>query len=118
MLLNGAGLGLAFPAFAAAALRDVPAEHFGSASAVTSATRQLGGVLGTAVLFAVGAPITLAAAEDAYLVSTLWALGAARRRRRRCTAACSRSPVIVTGVLVAAPPRPDQQENHPCCSFH
>ena len=58
-------------------LRDVPAEHFGSASAVTSATRQLGGVLGTAVLFAVGAPITLAAAEDAYLVSTVWALGAA-----------------------------------------
>lgn len=76
MVLNGAGLGLAFPALAAAALRDVPEEHFGAASAVTSATRQLGGVLGTAVLFAVGTPITLAAAEDAYVVSTLWALGA------------------------------------------
>ena len=77
---------MAFPALAAAALRDVPAEHFGSASAVTSATRQLGGVLGTAVLFAVGAPITLAAAEDAYLVSTLWALGrgSSPRRSARC----------------------------------
>ena len=108
MLLNGAGLGLAFPAFAAAALRDVPAEHFGSASAVTSATRQLGGVLGTAVLFAVGAPITLAAAEDAYLVSTLWALGAgvvaATLHGRVFTLGLG--AVIVTGVLVlAGPPR-------------
>ena len=106
MLLNGAGLGLAFPAFAAAALRDVPAEHFGSASAVTSATRQLGGVLGTAVLFAVGAPITLAAAEDAYLVSTLWALGAgvvaATLHGRVFTLGLG--AVVVTGVLVFAGP--------------
>ncbi|MDA0167009.1 DHA2 family efflux MFS transporter permease subunit [Solirubrobacter ginsenosidimutans] len=77
MVLNGAGLGMAFPALAAAALKDVPPERFGSASAVSSAARQFGGVLGTAVLFAVGAPVTLAAADDAYLVSTVWALGAA-----------------------------------------
>ena len=77
MALNGAGLGLAFPALAAAALADVPPERFGSASAVSSAARQFGGVLGTAVLFAVGAPTTLDAADDVYLVSTLWALGAA-----------------------------------------
>ena len=77
MALNGAGLGMAFPALAAAALEHVPAERFGQASAISSAARQFGGVLGTAILFAVGAPTTLAAADDVYLVSTLWALGAA-----------------------------------------
>ncbi len=76
MLLNGAGLGMAFPALAAAALSEIPPERFGSASAVTSAFRQFGGVLGTAALFAVGAPATLAAADHAYLVSAVWALGA------------------------------------------
>lgn len=102
MVLNGAGLGLAFPALAAAALKDVPAEHFGAASAVTSATRQLGGVLGTAVLFAVGAPITLAAAEDAYLVSTVWALGAAlvAATLHRRALALGLGAVLVTGGLV------------------
>ncbi|WP_028062273.1 DHA2 family efflux MFS transporter permease subunit [Solirubrobacter soli] len=77
MALNGAGLGMAFPALAAAALAHVPTERFGQASAVSSAARQFGGVFGTAVLFAIGAPTTLAAADDVYLVSTLWALGAA-----------------------------------------
>ena len=42
-----------------------PPERFGSASAISCAARQFGGVLGTAILFAVGAPID------------------ARRRRRR-----------------------------------
>jgi EmrB/QacA subfamily drug resistance transporter len=77
MALNGAGLGMAFPTLAAAALTHVPTERFGQASAVSSAARQFGGVFGTAVLFAVGAPTTLEAADDVYLVSTLWALGAA-----------------------------------------
>ena len=72
------------------------------ASAVQAAFRQFGGVLGTAALFAVGAPVTLAAAEDAYLLSTVWALGAG-------IVAASRSPlplgaVVVTGVLVFAAP--------------
>ena len=77
MALNGAGLGMAFPTLAAAALTHVGAERFGQASAVSSAARQFGGVFGTAILFAIGAPTTLAAADDVYLVSTLWALGAA-----------------------------------------
>ena len=76
MALNGAGLGLAFPTLAAAALSEIRPEQYGAASAVTSAARQFGGVLGTAALFAVGAPVTLAAADDAYLVSALWVLGA------------------------------------------
>ena len=105
LLLNGAGLGLALPTLAARALQDTPPEQLASASAVQAAFRQFGGVLGTAALFAVGAPVTLAAAEDAYLVSTVWALGAG-------IVAASRSllplgAVVVTGVLVfAAPPPP------------
>lgn len=72
MLLAGAGIGLAFPAFGAAAAADIPPERFGSASAVTGAFRQFGAVLGTAILVAIiGEPATLAAAgtaaDDAYV---------------------------------------------------
>ncbi|MDW5598443.1 MFS transporter [Conexibacter stalactiti] len=82
MVLNGIGLGMSFPTLGAAALRDVRPERFASASAISSAFRQFGGVLGTAILFAVlGSPVGLGAALDAfheaYLVSALWPLGAA-----------------------------------------
>ena len=102
LMLNGAGLGLALPTLAAWALQDTAPEKLASASAVQAAFRQFGGVLGTAALFAVGAPVTLAAAENAYLLSTIWALGAG-------IVAASRSPlplgaVVVTGVLVFAAP--------------
>ena len=102
MALNGAGLGLALPTLAALALKDTAPEQLASASAVQAAFRQFGGVLGTAALFAAGAPVTLAAAEDAYLVSTVWALGAG-------IVAASRSPLplgalVVTAVLVFAAP--------------
>lgn len=81
MVLNGTGLGMAFPTLGAAALSDIPPARFGSASAVSSAFRQFGGVLGTAGLFAIiGSPATMAEALDvaheAYVVSALWALGA------------------------------------------
>ena len=81
MVLNGTGLGMAFPALGAAALVDVPPARFASATAVSAAFRQFGGVLGTAGLFAViGTPATLAAAldaaHDAYLLSAGWALAA------------------------------------------
>lgn len=71
-LLVGIGIGLAFPTLGAAAAADLPASRFATASAVTGAGRQLGAVLGTALLIAiVGEPQTLgdaaAAADDAYL---------------------------------------------------
>ena len=102
MMLNGAGPRPRAADLAAWALQDTPPEKLASASAVQAAFRQFGGVLGTAALFAAGAPVTLAAAEDAYLVSTVWALGAG-------IVAASRSPlplgaVVVTGVLVFAAP--------------
>lgn len=72
-LLVGAGIGLAFPTLGAAAVADLPARQFAMASAVTAAARQVGAVLGTALLIAIlgdpqGLPAAMAAAEDAYLL--------------------------------------------------
>ena len=92
-VLIGIGIGLAFPTLGAAAAADLPPERFASASAVTSAGRQLGAVLGTAILVAiVGEPQSVAAAagvaDDAYLfgifaalLSGAAALGLTRSRR-------------------------------------
>jgi EmrB/QacA subfamily drug resistance transporter len=79
--LTGIGIGLAFPTLGAAAVRDIAPTRFGTASAVNSAFRQFGAVLGTAILVAiVGTPATLAAAEDAansaYMFGILTALAA------------------------------------------
>jgi EmrB/QacA subfamily drug resistance transporter len=77
--LTGLGIGLAFPTFGAAAVRDIGAERFATASAVSSAFRQFGAVLGTAILIAiVGTPSTLAAAlsasDKAYMFGVISAL--------------------------------------------
>jgi EmrB/QacA subfamily drug resistance transporter len=77
--LTGIGIGLAFPTLGSAAVRDVPDDRFATASAVNAAFRQIGAVLGTAILVAiVGEPATLQAAlsvsNDAYLFSVVAAL--------------------------------------------
>ncbi|MDT4920586.1 MAG: hypothetical protein QOI15_1488 [Pseudonocardiales bacterium] len=64
-VLVGIGIGLAFPTFGAAAVQHVRPDRFGSASAVTSAFRQFGAVVGTATVIAIiGNPTTLAQALD------------------------------------------------------
>jgi EmrB/QacA subfamily drug resistance transporter len=80
-LLTGVGIGLAFPTLGSAAVRDVPVDRFATASAVNAAFRQVGAVLGTAILVAmVGEPAGLAAAlsvsDGAYLFSVFAALAA------------------------------------------
>ncbi|HEX3609498.1 MAG TPA: MFS transporter [Solirubrobacterales bacterium] len=77
--LTGIGIGLAFPTLGSAAVRDVPDDRFATASAVNAAFRQIGAVLGTAILVAmVGEPATLQSAldvsNDAYLFSVFAAL--------------------------------------------
>lgn len=77
--LTGIGIGLAFPTLGSAAVRDVPDDRFATGSAVNAAFRQVGAVLGTALLVAiVGEPATLRAAldvsNDAYLFSVFAAL--------------------------------------------
>ena len=62
-LLTGIGIGLAFPTLGSAAVRDVPVDRFATASAVNAAFRQVGAVLGTAILIAiVGEPPSLSEA--------------------------------------------------------
>jgi EmrB/QacA subfamily drug resistance transporter len=77
--LTGIGIGLAFPTLGSAAVRDIPDDRFATASAVNAAFRQVGAVLGTALLVAiVGDPITLAeslaAADSAYMFAVIAAL--------------------------------------------
>jgi hypothetical protein len=79
---TGLGIGMALPMLSAAAVSEVEPERFGVASAVSSAFRQIGAVVGTAALVAiVGDPQTLAEgmarADRAYLFATLGALAAA-----------------------------------------
>ena len=89
--LTGIGIGLAFPTLGSAAVRDVPDDRFATASAVNAAFRQVGAVLGTAILVAiVGDPATLAEAlsvsDGAYLFAAIAALARRRRDPRPATA--------------------------------
>jgi EmrB/QacA subfamily drug resistance transporter len=71
-VLFGAGIGVAFPAFAVTAVRSAPPSGFGLASSLNTASRQVGAVLGVAVVVAVlGAPApdhALAAFRYAWMV--------------------------------------------------
>ena len=77
--LTGIGIGLAFPTLGSAAVRDIADDRFATASAVNAAFRQVGAVLGTAILVAiVGDPRTLpealAVSDGAYLFAAIAAL--------------------------------------------
>lgn len=78
-ILTGIGIGLAFPTLGSAAVRDVADDRFATASAVNAAFRQVGAVLGTAILVAiVGDPAGLGEAlrvsDSAYLFGVFAAL--------------------------------------------
>lgn len=95
-VLTGIGIGLAFPALGAAAAADIPASRFGVASAVTSAFRQFGAVLGTAILVAIiGEPRTLVAADVA--AGHAYVFGAVAALLAGVTALALRRPKAVSG---------------------
>jgi EmrB/QacA subfamily drug resistance transporter len=78
-ILTGIGIGLAFPTLGSAAVRDIADDRFATASAVNAAFRQVGAVLGTAILIAiVGEPSSLTEAlrvsDGAYLFAAVAAL--------------------------------------------
>jgi NTE family protein len=52
-ILTGAGVGLSFAAWGSAAVAELPAARFATGSAVLSCVRQIGAVLGIALLVAV-----------------------------------------------------------------
>ena len=58
LLITGAGVGLTLPALGSAAAASLPPQRFATGSAVFTMFRQLGFVLGVAVLIAVlGSPV-------------------------------------------------------------
>ncbi|HEX6687259.1 MAG TPA: MFS transporter [Solirubrobacterales bacterium] len=78
-ILTGIGIGLAFPTLGSAAVRDVPIDRFATASAVNAAFRQVGAVLGTAILVAIvgepaSLPEALSVSDGAYLFAAIASL--------------------------------------------
>jgi EmrB/QacA subfamily drug resistance transporter len=78
-ILTGIGIGLAFPTLGSAAVRDIPDDRFATASAVNAAFRQIGAVLGTALLITIvgdpiGLPEALASADRAYMFAAIGGL--------------------------------------------
>jgi EmrB/QacA subfamily drug resistance transporter len=75
-LLVGVGVALSFPVLSAAAVAGLPQERFGIGGAINQTARQIGAVLGVAVLIAVvGAPSSLDQALHRFRVA--WLIGAA-----------------------------------------
>jgi len=66
-LLIGLGVAFTFPVLSAAAVAGLPAERFAAGGALNQTARQLGAVLGVAILVAIlGTPESPAAAVDAF----------------------------------------------------
>jgi EmrB/QacA subfamily drug resistance transporter len=77
-LLVGLGVAFTFPVLSAAAVSGLPPEKFGVGGAINQTSRQLGAVLGVALLVSIiGTPATTAAAMDAFRHAWLLAAVAA-----------------------------------------
>jgi EmrB/QacA subfamily drug resistance transporter len=69
LLVGGAGVGLALPTILSAATADLPAHRTATGSGVVNMSRQLGAVLGVAVLVAIlGSPTSYDAARHVFMV--------------------------------------------------
>ena len=103
-VLVGIGIGLAFPTFGAAAVQHIAPERFGSASAVNSAFRQFGAVVGTAVVIAIiGNPTTLQGALD--VSDTAYAFGIVA-----ALLSCAAALMLKPSRVAAAPQPPTKFE--------
>jgi len=108
-LILGAGLGLSYPTVVEAATGDLPASETAAGSAINAVARQLGGVLGTAILVVIlgSAAVTGHAGEfyDAWwvvvagcLVGALVVLGITPDgRRRESVRATTVEPLVAHG---------------------
>jgi MFS family permease len=66
IFLTGLGVALCLPQLSSAAVQGLPADRFGSGSAVSQAVRNLGATLGVALVVALTADATPATALDAF----------------------------------------------------
>jgi EmrB/QacA subfamily drug resistance transporter len=105
-LLIGLGVALTFPVLSAAAVSGLPPERFGVGGAINQTSRQLGAVLGVALLVSIiGTPSSQAEAMDAFRQAWLMSAGAGLV----CAAIASRlhrlSPVAVPAAVPAVAAR-------------
>jgi EmrB/QacA subfamily drug resistance transporter len=108
MLMTGTGVGLTLPTLVGAAVSAVPPNRFATGSGVVTMARQVGIVLGVAVLVTVlgraSGPGALAAFQRATVViaSVALAAGLASLLLRRSSPAPARGAVAIAGNRVAA----------------
>ena len=107
-LLTGLGVALTFPVLSAAAVAGLPPERFGVGGALNQTARQMGGVLGVALLVSIlGTPTSPEAALDAFQNVWLMSAGAAfvaaliSSRQRRVDAVAP-EPVVIAVEPVTA----------------
>ncbi|HEX8066818.1 MAG TPA: DHA2 family efflux MFS transporter permease subunit [Thermoleophilaceae bacterium] len=107
-VLTGTGVGITVAALGSAAVAEVPSESFGLGSAISSMSRQIGAVLGVAILVAIvgtpspaGAP---AAFDHGWRFASLSAIGAAliSLGLGRGPAGATREDLAVAGPATAA----------------
>lgn len=95
-LLVGIGVALSFPVLSAAAVAGLPQERFGVGGAVNQTARQIGAVLGVAILIAIiGTPSSVSVALDRFHVA--WILGAAAVLGSAAISSFHRRPARVDG---------------------
>jgi MFS family permease len=92
-LLIGVGVALSFPVLSAASVAGLPQERFGVGGAMNQTARQVGAVLGVAILIAVvGTPATVEVAVDNF--HQAWIFGAAVVLASAAISAFHRRPAI------------------------
>lgn len=109
ILLTGAGVGLSISSFGSAAVAELPRQRLATGSAVTATFRQIGAVIGIAVLLAVLGDQTAGAVASSF--STAWwvmaatgavaagcgvALGRVRARDADAPAAATGQPAVAS----------------------
>jgi EmrB/QacA subfamily drug resistance transporter len=103
-LLVGVGVALSFPVLSAAAVADLPQERFGTGGAINQTARQIGAVLGVALLIAIiGTPSSVDQAMDRFRIA--WLVGAGAALGSAVISSLHRRPAETTagGSVVLAP---------------
>jgi NTE family protein len=103
VLLTGAGIGLSISSFGSAAVAELPRQRFATGSAITATFRQVGAVIGIAVLIAIVGDPT---ADPGPFRSAWWVMVATGLGASACGVALGR--VRARDVDTTAAPRPQE----------